>query len=757
MCQCTKANKRKLRCKILPGTIVFALVAVTAFLTTGTRLTRQEKCLPSQEIAFEGVVTHAGHASPGDRTAARFQTIRLTDGTPAVLWMKYPARKGDYVSGLATFEIGESSRNPGGFSKRMWLWSKGVAWTGCPRLVKVTEMEGQLLWILRLPDRVRDHVRQHLASLWTSANGPLLLSLSVGDTSLLTDGQSYKLQSAGLMHLTSVSGTHLMFLMNPIFIATDRARISRRLKQWITLPVLLMPGVLSGWKSGITRASLVSIAMRLDIPMKKRRNPFNTLFLVGSLMLIVQPYALYGLSFWMSFSAAIAISFSVKTMKSAAKNDMHELTKSGKMRFRVCKYFESTIVFSSMAQLVILPYQLMSAPGIHLLAPIINVIAIPLAAYMTAATYPIIAVLSVLPAGTRAAHVATTVFAALLSPAAHAFEWLAGCVAKTAFAFLPLKWCLPILLVIILAYVSTSQASRFLREHRRIVTAIAASSLVIVSAAVFWINHGWRIVFLDVGQGDATLFISPSGYTVLLDGGDKGHGYRTIIPAARMYAVTTIDLAIVSHGHCDHAAGIAELLEVGLVKHLCLPPERASDLVPHIISRVHDKEDMTDHLVSIAKSARVPVSYLQAGECLACGDFSMDVLHPQGPICARDLNEDSLVLRIDAGGLVLLMTGDLTEAGERSLLASGRECKADILHVAHHGADKSSTQVFLQATEPDVAIISVAKKNRYGHPHTDALARLHQECPIILRTDQSGAVFLNIRRGKSTMNTWIEP
>ncbi|HZK29321.1 MAG TPA: DNA internalization-related competence protein ComEC/Rec2 [Clostridia bacterium] len=758
MFRCNDEIKIKPKAIIRPGTIVFALLVVTAFITTGTRLIRQERRLPGQEIAFSGLITDAGHASiGGSRSGERFQTIRLTDGRSVILWMKYPARKGDRVSGSTAFEIGEGSRNPGGFSQRMWLWSKGAGWIARPGPVRITERDGPLLWALRFPDRARNHVRCQLAPFWTSGKGPLFLSLSLGDTSLLSGKQSYELNSAGLTHLTCVSGTHLMFFMNPLVLTASKARLPRRLKQWLLFPIMLVPGVLSGWKSGITRASLASIAMNLDIPMRQRRDPLNTLLLVGSVMLIFQPYAVYGLSFWMSFSAAAAIAFCATKITPVIGRARQDLNKVEKLVFSIRKHIGSVVVFSAAAQLVILPYQLMSAPGIHLLAPLINVIAIPLAAYMTAAIYPFIAVLSMLPAGSGLARAATSIFNALLSPAAFAFEGLAGFAARTGAAFLPLTWCLPILLVCFIAYVLCGDGLSFLTDRRKGVAIFVALAGIFVSLTTCLCYQGWRVLFLDVGQGDATLFISPSGYTILIDGGDKGHGYKTVIPAARMYAVTSIDLAILTHGHSDHASGIGELLEVGLVKQLCLPPSYAPEAAPYNKPHNDDEEDMTDHLISIAENQGVPLLYLRAGDCLSRDSLLMEVLHPRSLTRARDLNEDSLVLRVHVDGKVLLMTGDLTQAGERSMLARGQACSADVLHVAHHGADKSTTRAFLKIADPDIAVISVGRDNRYGHPHSDVVTRLREGGSLVHRTDERGAVILNIKRGKGTIKTWIEP
>ncbi|NLA95976.1 MAG: ComEC/Rec2 family competence protein, partial [Clostridiaceae bacterium] len=591
-----------------PGAVCFVLLVAFSFLTGYLKIARWEGRVPAGVIGFSGLVVEAGNALPGDPQGVRAQKIRLSDGTPVVIYTDLPARKGDQIEGRALFECAEGTRNPGGFSERNWLWSKGAVWIGRTGTYRLVPRQGVLLWLRRLPNRIRDYVRQHHFPLWEKGCGPLLLSLVAGDTRLLDDRQTFFLRSSGLSHLTSISGTHLIFLLSPVLWMTRKTRLSYRARQWITLPLILLPGVLSGWKCGISRASLTIFASRLDLVTRRRREIFNLLFFAGSVMLAIDPYALFDSSFWMSLSAAGAVSCTAKRL--AKRPDPAAGSKG-----------LNALMFSAAAQLVILPYQIMTAPGIHLLAPFLNMAALPLAAWLMAVTYPAIFILSLLPRSSAAFNLTVRLFTALLTPAADLLLGMSHLVAKTHDAFISLGCCL--LLVPLIACFAWYLPKR--KKSLLSLTIFVAAALVWLAAVRFaaFSSRGAKVVFLDVGQGDATLFITESRQTLLIDGGGKKCGYNTVIPAARMQALNHIDLAIVTHAHSDHAAGVAELIDAGFVGHLCLPAVEGDS---HADS-LHE-EDLTSFLLELSDKSQVPVTRLRAGDAIRLDDCLIEVLHP---------------------------------------------------------------------------------------------------------------------------------
>ncbi len=748
--------------------VLFILTAALSFAITGKRLYAWEHMAAVGRQRFTGTVIHAGVGTPGDPGGGRWQTIRTPDGMPAMLWMKYPARLGDRVEGAALFRTGEGTRNPGGYSSRLWLWSKGAALCGLAEDCEVCRVDHVLWTIRRFPDCLRDRVRRCTTSFFHADGGPLLASLTLGDTSLMSGIEQYHLRFSGLSHLTSISGTHLYYFLMPYQAMARRRGHSFRKRIISRVLLALIPGLLCGWKSGIARASLTVCVIHLDTACRKQHDPVNTLLFVGIILILINPYGVWGQAFWMSLSAAGAVSC-VRSLSSGWDTSLGAYDRAKEPSFagrffpgEKCRRLFHTVllclkraaVFSLAAQLAILPYVWMTSPGFQILSPVLNAAAVPIAAALTVGAYPAVIILSLIPAGSRFTEIGGSLFAAALRPGTGVLQWLSGWPASVREAFIPVRWAVPAALLILMCAVYYSRRI-YAAKFRRIAAFLTALCLTasLVHAAVK--EEGWRVFFLDVGQGDATLIISPEGSTCLIDGGGQGHGFRTIIPAMRSYSLSAVNLAIVTHAHSDHAAGIIELIECGLVEHLCLPAEPV-----HAVPRSGDEtweEDLTEIILMTASRHGVPCHVLKAGDRLESGGMAFDVLNPGEDRTDSTLNDDSLVLRMRMGGICILFTGDLTEKGEKRILGARDNLLADILHVPHHGSKYSSSEPFLQAVSPQKAVISVGRDNRYSHPHPSVLERLRAEGCDVFRTDVSGAVFLIIRHGKGTIKEWMTP
>ncbi len=747
--------------------ILFFFVAVLSFTITGKMLTYWESRLECGAQAFSGTVIDAGVGILGCPEKGRWQIVLLSDGVPAMLWMNEPGRLGDRVRGVASFKRGEGMRNPGGFSTRLWLWSNGVSHSGQLVNYEIERVEHFVLAIRRLPDAFRDRVRFRLSPFWdNTSGGSLLASLTLGDTSLMSDIERYHLRVSGLSHLTSVSGTHLYFFLAPFHVMTRKISLKRRGRQRVLLALTLIPGVLCGWKSGIARASLSVFMLRLDAILGRRRDSINSLLTVTTCLLLLNPFAIRSQSFWMSLSAAGAIRFVTSSVIERAngaarigdaKDDdgSEDPSLVGAVILVLCRLapaIKRVLLISFIAQIAVLPYVLMTSAGFQLLSPLINAVAMPIASLLTAFAYILTTILSLIPVRGHWLLRVGTLFASLLEPGAKLIHQLARQAASLRGAYIPVKWIALILLIVFLGNLLFKKRTRL---FRRICVAISILTLGIVITMV-WISDRrkeWRVIFLDVGQGDSTLMISPEGYTCLIDGGDCGHGYDTILPVVRLHSLRKIDLAILTHAHGDHASGIVELLECGMIDRLCLP------VTSHRSSRMPSENDwesdLTDLLLDTAREAGVTCFSLKAGDRLELGSICADIYYPEEERDNYDLNDDSLVLRFDMDGFKILFTGDLTQEGERLLVCQSRELSADLLHVSHHGSRSSSSVSFLKAVSPSVSVISVGRENRFSHPHMTVLQRLIDVGSDVFRTDRSGALILNIRGGKGTITEWI--
>jgi competence protein ComEC len=242
-----------------------------------------------------------------------------------------------------------------------------------------------------------------------------------------------------------------------------------------------------------------------------------------------------------------------------------------------------------------------------------------------------------------------------------------------------------------------------------------------------------RVTFVDVGQGDAALLETMDGHAALIDAGPpEGDEHLRAVLAQR--GVRALDWMVLTHPHLDHIGGARNVLGAVRVGRVLDPA------YPHPIATY-------DRLLAEIQSRAIPFAPARQGQTLALGaGVAVEVLQPRMPFVDRsrsEVNANSVVLRVTAGAVRVLFTGDAETETEERLLADNRgQLAADVLKVAHHGSRYASTEPFLSAVGARAAVISCATGNDYGHPHAETLAALSRRGTTVYRTDLNGDVEL---------------
>lgn len=267
---------------------------------------------------------------------------------------------------------------------------------------------------------------------------------------------------------------------------------------------------------------------------------------------------------------------------------------------------------------------------------------------------------------------------------------------------------------------------------------IAIIAVILWSLASAVLPQPFRIAFLDVGQGDSILIRTGDGKNVLIDGGPD----KTVLYKLEKYLPwydRTIDAMILTHPHADHLIGLIEVAKRYKVKR--------------IISTgvVHTTPEYLEWL-NLIKEKKISAESFKKDDRLMLDDgISLAALWPEKSMIGErveDLNNSSLVLLLQTANEKIILMGDAQEEIEKQILKNNRTMigNADILKIGHHGSRFATSAEFLEAVKPKHAVISSGENNSFGHPHLDALKRLHDSGAEILRTDEKGdIVFIEVK------------
>ena len=239
-----------------------------------------------------------------------------------------------------------------------------------------------------------------------------------------------------------------------------------------------------------------------------------------------------------------------------------------------------------------------------------------------------------------------------------------------------------------------------------------------------------KIYFFDVGQGDAIFIETPSGNQVLVDGGPDKLVVQRLGETMPFYD-KDIDLIVSTHSDADHIAGLVEVLNRYEVENL---------IYSNTIRESALYDAWQEAVIKEGANTIDPVT----GKIIDLGNgVTLTILNPSKSLAGKimkKVNNDSVVLMLKYGETDVLITGDIEAKAERQIILSGADLEADILKVAHHGSKTSTTTEFLYEVSPQVAVIQVGAKNRYGHPTQEVLKRLEDYGIKYYRNDLDGTV-----------------
>ncbi len=245
--------------------------------------------------------------------------------------------------------------------------------------------------------------------------------------------------------------------------------------------------------------------------------------------------------------------------------------------------------------------------------------------------------------------------------------------------------------------------------------------------------------FIDIGQGDATLILTPEGNAALIDTG-VSESKEYLVEYIESLKVKTLDYLILTHPHADHIGGAAAVLDAFTVEAV---------LMPDVTTDTKTFLNVLDKIEDEGCGITVP----ELEQTFSLGTARLTCLGPVENYGADDLNDMSLVFRLDYGTTAFLFSGDAEKGAEGDMLSSlpSSAFDADVMKLGHHGSSTSNTADFLDAVSPVYAIACCGENNEYGHPHREIVSALEKRSITLLRTDKDGSIVFTSDGSKVTL------
>ncbi len=568
-------------------------------------------------------------------------------------------------------------------------------------------------------NKIRTRIRNILGSfktnyvksiynIWNNDDADIICGITVGYKDNISDEVKNRYRILGISHVLAISGLHLSIIGMGVF-KLLRRRFRYLISGFGGIIVILLFGVIIGDSASIHRATIMFVMHIIALMIGRTYDMISATSFAAVILMFDCPYVIYNAGFILSFGAIVAICIISNIID---KTNM--LTVTG------------------IIQLVTLPLTMMLYYEISIYGIIINMLVIPTVGVL---------VVSGLLSGIIGIFMVD--LGRVISGIGKLILWfydrLYDVVRKLPYnnivtgkikLWLIIAYYIAIIIMLIIIY--------FRKKKRYLLLSIP----VVILLLILNTDRSFYFSAIDVGQGDCLLIHNEDTSVYMIDAGSSDvselYEYR-IKSTLKAKGIYRIDGLIITHTDADHISAVEEMIEARLIKSLYLPKINKKDY------RISDDYIYTE-LEAYAINRGVEVKYLTAGMVLNSGEMKIKCLYPFEDSISDDINELSVVIKIEYGESKILCMGDLGSEGESELLLRYKkeELDSDILKVGHHGSKYSSSMEFLNAVSPDIAVISCGEDNVYGHPHEETIKRLEEIKSKVAITAERGEIILII-------------
>jgi competence protein ComEC len=728
----------------------------------GVRLTIYKK------VASDAMERRAPPPGPDAAKAAS-----ETGGSASMRALTYGTR----VRIRAKLHLARNYRNPGAFDYEGYLRDNGVSVLGSADAADIEQLPGFSgshieLWRMRVHSSIVAKIHQ----LWPASQASLMDAMVLGEESFLRNATRTEYQRSGTYHVLVVSGMNLSILAFAIFWTLRQFRVDPAVAAITTVVVSFSYAFVVGVGPPVWRAALMLATYLGARLLYRERNMMNAIGAAALGILIVDPHALFGASFQLTFLAVFIIAgigspILERTslpyarglrLLQATSYDLHVAPQVAQFRLdlrmiggRLKRFIGDRLSLSLPA--IILRVVIGVSELLFISALMQAGLALLMAYHFhRATTMGMPANLAVIPltqllmpaaaAAVGLGYVSTTLAKPAVWISGFALEGIAGTVHWLGGAHLAgasiadLRVAMPSLAMILASIVTLALAMLTARRVRW----TAFASIALLFGVAVWIAFVpsrphfragvMEMTTIDVGQGDSILLVTPEGRTLLIDAGglpqwmhsDFDLGEQVVSSYLWNRGISHLDIVVITHPHADHLGGMPAVIANFHPQELWMSIDKPVGQLAEIVAQ--------------AQKLGMKVAVKKEGDQFDYGGVHFNMLAPGRDQITGSMrpNDDCLVFTAVYGGTTALLEGDAERPAEQRVVEEHPE--AMLLKVAHHGSASGTSTALLRTIHPRYAVISVGARNVYGHPRREVLERLQQAGVRTYRTDEDGAV-----------------
>ena len=631
--------------------------------------------------------------------------------------------------------------NPGRMNTVMSNKAKGICGRAMISKYSLVIEPRQENYLARLAEQVRNKYEEYMAQAMPKQDAAAIFAMLFGGYQGIRPELLEAFTITGIVHILSVSGSHITLMAGTANIVGRFLHMSLRATAALATGVILFYSLLAGAIPPVIRSALMGILTLLALTAGRERDAQHILGLVALGLLLYSPLWLFDISFQLSFGATAGLLYLASPLRE-------------RLRKKLPVFVADSLAVTIGAQLSVLPIIAWYFNVLSLSSLLANLVIAPIVEWIIVAGLLAGLLASLIPMAGKVVFLLASVVLGLVYELSRwvaalpgsqiympTFSWWGGILYYMGLVWLIIDGEHRKRLVSCVGSKYLLAMGRKLRDSKgwQAVFLLGMLAMVFCCWQIFGNNKEMQVHFIDVGQGDSALVITPHGRAFMVDtGGVREGSYdigsRVDVPYLLHYGVQKLDYIFLTHAHDDHAGGVKGILTKIPVGAIGIGHEGAGDYL----------QAFGTGEIGKIKKLLVP---LQEGSSIELDGVRIDMLYSPESRKVQESqlqatgNEFSNLIRVSYGEASFLFTGDLVAEQEQQVLANGTNVASTVLKVGHHGSRTSSSQEFLTDVNPGWAVISCGYNNSFGHPHKEILNRLTSCTKAeILRTDQQGAI-----------------